>query len=99
MRSSLRPSSRFAVSFAVCAVLLSAAEWRPRAAGTITGVVFEDFNGNGVRDTVGSLLNEGGFGATQRAADRGVAGVQVQVFDGTGALRGSAVTGATTEGA
>lgn len=43
-------------------------------AGTVSGVVYEDFNGNGTRDT----------GAPATATDSGVGGVAVTAYDGTG---------------
>jgi hypothetical protein len=53
--------------------------------GAVTGTVFQDFNANGVRD---SALRLG------RAVDAGIAGIEVRAFDRTGALVGTATTGA-----
>ncbi len=65
-----------------------------RAAGTITGVVFEDFNGNGVRDTATTVPNSSGAGATTQAVDRGWAGLTISAYDSDGVLRGTAISGA-----
>ena len=56
------------------------------AAGTVSGTVFQDFNGNGNFDTTG------GTAAAPTAIDVGVGGVTVTAYDGTGASQGSAVT-------
>ena len=64
------------------------APWRTRAAGTISGVVFEDFNGNGLRDTTTTIANSSGVGMTPTAIDRGIAGIQVLVFDSAGTQQG-----------
>ena len=88
-------STRFAAAGLALLGFLVAAEWRPRAAGTISGVVFEDFNGNGLRDTTSTVPNGGGAsGATALAIDRGVAGVTVSAYDAAGALQGTAVSDA-----
>ncbi|MDX2034803.1 MAG: SdrD B-like domain-containing protein [Blastocatellia bacterium] len=69
--------------------------WRTRAAsGTITGVVFQDFNGNGVRDAAVTITNNGA-GTIGGVNDRGVAGVTVTAFDAVGGVAGTATTGAT----
>jgi len=60
-------------------------------AGTITGRVFQDFNGNGTYDTTTTIPNDG-FGTIGVAIDRGVAGVTVSAFDAGGAARGTATT-------
>ena len=51
--------------------------------GTITGLVFQDFNSNGSRDTTV---------AVGVAVDTGVAGIVVRAFDSTGAQVGSTTT-------
>jgi hypothetical protein len=56
------------------------------SSGTVTGVVFQDFNANGVRDVTLRL---------GRAVDRGISGIVVRAFDATGALVGTATTGDT----
>src|SRR5262249_28876190 len=57
--------------------------------GTISGRVFQDFNGNGLYDT------SGGTDAVPTAIDVGVAGVTVSAYDSAGVLRGTATTAAT----
>ncbi|QQS32239.1 MAG: carboxypeptidase regulatory-like domain-containing protein [Acidobacteriota bacterium] len=53
-------------------------------AGTISGRVFQDFNGNGVYNTSTTITNDG-FGNIPVAIDRGVANVQVRAFNASGA--------------
>ncbi len=78
----LRQGARTALSiFSALALLLSAwPEALPvaQAAGTITGMVYRDFNLNGLRET----------------GEVGVAGVTVSAFDSGGASQGTATTGA-----
>ena len=57
------------------------------AAGTIAGRVFQDYNGNGTFDTVGTVALP--------AIDAGVQNVTVTAYDSNGAAQGSAVTAAT----
>lgn len=57
-------------------------------AGTITGRVFQDFNGNGLYET------SGGTAAAPEAVDAGIAGVTVSAYSSAGALAGSATTAA-----
>lgn len=57
--------------------------------GTISGRVFQDFNGNGSFDVTG------GTDAAPAAVDVGVANVTVTAYDSTGSLRGSAATNAS----
>lgn len=58
--------------------------WREaRAAGTITGRVFQDFNGNGTYDTTLTIDNNGA-GTVGVAIDRGIADVQVRAYDALG---------------
>jgi hypothetical protein len=54
----------------------------------VTGTVFEDYNANGVMDTVSSLTNNG-TGVVGVAVDRGVGGVTVTAYDAAGASVGS----------
>ena len=61
------------------------------AATTITGVVFQDYNANGRRDTAATVPNNGQE-ATPVAVDRGVAGVTVTAYDASGAVRGTVTT-------
>ena len=58
-------------------------------AGTISGRVFQDFNGNGLFETTG------GTAAAPTAVDVGVPGVTVTAYDDAGVFRGSAVTAAS----
>src|ERR1700755_753401 len=55
------------------------------AAGTISGRVFQDYNGNGNFDTASTLSNVSGTGTVGTAVDIGVAGVQVRAYDSSGA--------------
>ena len=52
-------------------------------ASTISGRVFQDFNGNATYDTTTTLANNG-FGTTANPIDRGVAGVSVTAFNASG---------------
>lgn len=52
--------------------------------GTVTGTVFNDFNGNGQMDT------KGGIGV---AVDVGIAGIRVRAYDTEGALVGETTSG------
>ncbi len=61
------------------------------ATGSITGTVFQDYNGNGVRDTSAQLPNNG-IGNIGTAIDNGVGGVTVTAYTPAGAVAGSAVT-------
>lgn len=63
------------------------------ATGTISGNVFQDFNGNGQRDTSAQLPNNGG-GNVGVAVDRGIAGVTVTAYSSTGASAGTTATDA-----
>ncbi|MCI0745878.1 MAG: HYR domain-containing protein, partial [Verrucomicrobia subdivision 3 bacterium] len=63
------------------------------ASGTITGVVFQDFNSNGARD-VNPVAGNDGAGNIGLASDRGVQGVSVTAFAASGAVVGSATSGA-----
>jgi uncharacterized repeat protein (TIGR01451 family) len=72
---------------APAAALVEAALPQPavaQAAGTITGIVFQDFNSNGVMNTTGD--------ATNPAIDIGMAGVTVTAYDSTGANVGTTTT-------
>lgn len=53
-------------------------------AGTISGRVFQDFNGNGIYNTTTTITNDG-FGNIPVAIDRGVANVQVRAYNAAGA--------------
>ena len=52
-------------------------------AGTISGRVFQDFNGNGTYDTTLTLTNDG-FGTIPVAIDRGLGNVQVRAYNAAG---------------
>lgn len=64
-----------------------AAYWSQKAAGTISGRVFQDYNSNGTYDTAGSTALP--------AIDAGVQGVTVTVYDSAGVARGTANTGSS----
>ena len=74
-------------------LIYSAADtfWNAQAAGTVSGRVFQDFNGNGNYDTTLTVPNSG-FGTTAAAIDRGVANVTVTVYDSSNAPRGTMPT-------
>lgn len=61
-------------------------------AGTVTGRAFIDFNQNGIFDDNFTTASSGGTGSVTLAVDYGVGGVNVELYDQTGALVGSAVT-------
>ena len=69
-------------------------EDRSLPAGTYTGAVFQDFNGNGLRDLTSGIANASAVGTVPTAVDRGLAGVTITVFDAGGTARGTAVTDA-----
>jgi uncharacterized repeat protein (TIGR01451 family) len=62
-------------------------------AGTISGLVFQDFNNNGQFDTTGTLANSGS-GSINTAVDVGVAGVTITAYNPAGALAGTVTSGA-----
>ena len=76
---------------AICLPLSSF--WSAQASGTLTGRVFQDFNGNGAYDTTLTIPNSGS-GTTGAAVDRGVQSVTVTAYDPAGAAQGSASTAA-----
>lgn len=55
-----------------------------QASGTISGRVFQDFNGNGTYDTTSTINNASGTGTIGVAIDDPVAGVQVRAYDSAG---------------
>src|SRR5262245_22395190 len=63
------------------------------SSGLITGVVFQDFNSNGVRD-INPVAGADGAGNIGLASDRGVQGVSVTAFGPSGAVAGSGVSAA-----
>jgi uncharacterized repeat protein (TIGR01451 family) len=64
------------------------------ATGTISGIVFQDYNYNGARDTAAVIVNNG-QGTIEVAFDRGVQGITVTAYTPAGAVAGSAVTDAS----
>lgn len=76
---------------AICLPLSSF--WSAQASGTLSGRVFQDFNGNGAYDTTLTIMNNG-VGTTGVAVDRGVQSVTVTAYDSAGAAQGSASTAA-----
>lgn len=56
-----------------------AAYWSQQAAGTLSGTVFQDYNGNGTFDTAGS--------AASPAIDSAVSGITVTVYAASGASK------------
>lgn len=79
-----------ATTAAICGWVASSAV----GAGTISGVVFQDFDSDGTRDTTSTIPNNGA-GAVGTAVDIGVAGVTVTAFDRTGTVAGTATSDAT----
>ncbi|MGC2236352.1 MAG: C25 family cysteine peptidase [Pyrinomonadaceae bacterium] len=57
--------------------------WNTQAAGTISGRVFQDFNGNGNYETTMTVTNDGS-GTIGAAIDRGVQSVQVRAYSAAG---------------
>ncbi|MGH9819677.1 MAG: SdrD B-like domain-containing protein, partial [Pyrinomonadaceae bacterium] len=60
------------------------------ASGTISGRVFQDYNGDGIFETTG------GTAAAPTAIDVGVGGITVSLYDAAGVLRGTATSTAGT---
>lgn len=56
----------------------------PSFAGSISGRVFQDFNGNGAFDSTSTIANNG-FGTIGVAIDRGVQNVEVRAYSAGGA--------------
>lgn len=79
----------------VLAVILLASSSPSRvdlhAAGVISGIVFQDFNGNGIQD-LGVSISTAGGGTTTLANDRGIAGITIIAVDSAGVTQGSATT-------
>jgi uncharacterized repeat protein (TIGR01451 family) len=65
------------------------------APNQVTGVVFEDFNNNGVQDT-GVTLSNAGNGSVGVAVDQGVGGVIVTAFDAAGDIAGTTTSVASS---
>ena len=64
--------AKFLVTVVMTMAVVFFSSWRTQAIGPISGVVFEDFNANGVRDT-STTVPSNGNGTTALAVDRGVA--------------------------
>ncbi len=62
-------------------------------AGSITGLAYQDFNGNGIFDTSASVPDSSGTGTIGLAVDRGISGVTVTAYDRANVVQGTAVTG------
>ena len=75
-----------AAALALGSVPMMQAAQPAQAAGSITGIVFQDFNSNGTRDT---------SGANGTAVDIGMAGITISAYDASGVLRGSTTSGNT----
>lgn len=72
-------------------------EDRSLLAGILSGVVYQDFNANGVRDLDPVIPTASGSGVAGLANDRGLGGVTVTATDRAGVVRGTAVTAASGE--
>lgn len=81
------------ITFLFLVSLLLSGQRLTHAAGTITGLVFQDYNANGVFDTAVTLTNSSGTGTISTAVDRGIGSVVVRAYDAAGVLRGTATTG------
>lgn len=64
-----------------------------QASGTLTGTVYQDYNANGQRDLSSTLANNGA-GTVNLAFDRGLAGVTVTAYDGTGTISSTTTSAA-----
>ncbi|MGE0885993.1 MAG: SdrD B-like domain-containing protein [Blastocatellales bacterium] len=87
-----RPFILLAMMF--CLVMTISVHWLmpgQAAAGIISGVVFQDYNGNGKRDTAQTIINSGS-GNIGVAIDRGIAGITVTAYNSTGGVAGTATT-------
>lgn len=87
---------RSGIVLAVLIVMLSIGGLRwlmngQAAAATITGKVFQDFNGNGLRDT-NRTINNSATGTVGVAIDRGIAGIVVTAYNSSGAVSATATT-------
>ncbi len=64
-----------------------------RATPSISGLVYQDFNSNGILDETRTIPNVG-FGTVAVAQDRGLGGVRVTAFDASGNQVGTTTTAA-----
>jgi hypothetical protein len=69
-------------------------EDRTVPSGTISGLVFQDFNANGVQDT-NTTINNVSKGTVGVAVDRGIGGVTITAYDSANVVRGSTTSGPT----
>jgi hypothetical protein len=60
-----------------------------QAATTVSGTVYQDFNGNGIRNQGSTVANTNPIYQTRLAEDTGIAGVLVTAYDAAGAVVGS----------
>ncbi|QEL13843.1 SdrD B-like domain-containing protein [Limnoglobus roseus] len=63
-----------------------------RSTPAVTGIVFQDYNANGVFDTGGTIANNG-TGTLPTANDHGLAGITVTAYDSTNTVVGTAISG------
>jgi uncharacterized repeat protein (TIGR01451 family) len=77
-----------------CRLRVELLEHRFLPTGTITGLVFQDFNGNGVFDTTSSIQNAG-QGTIGVAVDRGIGGLTVTAYDNANVVQGTTTTSLT----
>jgi hypothetical protein len=85
-------SKRTSHSKRSCRLTLEGLEERAVPAGLITGVVFQDFNANGVRDLNNSIPTESGAGTAPLSNDRGLGGIVVTAYDKSNKIRGKVTT-------
>lgn len=69
-------------------------EDRTLLSGVITGLVFQDFNSNGIFDTTRTVANDSGNGTISLAIDRGIGNVAITAYDSAGTVRGSTTSAA-----
>ncbi len=84
------------LTLTLCLLTMMGVRWLMNgqaAAGIITGVVFQDYNSDGTRDTV-KTINNSASGNIGVAVDRGIGGVVVTAYNSTGGVAGSATTDA-----
>lgn len=75
-----------------CVLILLVLGGQPvKAAGVITGVVYQDYNTNGHRD-LDSTIDNDGAGTVGIAVDHGIGGVTVTAYNAVGGIVGTAVT-------
>ncbi len=67
----------------------------PTAAGTISGTVFQDYNGNGAFNSSPTQINNNGAGTIGVATDRGIAGLTVTAYNAANQAVGSSQSDAS----